>query len=234
MNSCFLSWSGGKDASMALYHLRKSLQVDVKCLLTTVSGKYQRVSMHGVRRYLLESQAASLELPLNVIELDEDVSMNSYEVSMKNAVEKMKLEGISTAAFGDIFLEDLKVYREKRLNEVGMSALFPLWKRNTFELAQEFVKLGFKAIVVCVNGDKLDRSFAGRAYDESFVNDLPEGVDPCGENGEFHTFVYDGPVYSRPVRFEIGETVGRTYARPAPASDDDKEVVFWFADLLDP
>jgi len=202
-------WSGGKDSAMALHALQSAQNHRVTALLTTVTEGFDRISMHGVRRVLLERQAESIGLPLHAV-LVPPQSVNAiYELRMKEALEEHFAVGVRRVAFGDIFLEDLRIYREQNLAQIGMQALFPIWKRDSRELAHDFLRLGFQAITVCVDPRILDSSFVGRILDESFFADLPPGVDPCGENGEFHTFVFDGPVFQTPVRFAPGEKVLR-------------------------
>jgi uncharacterized protein (TIGR00290 family) len=202
-------WSGGKDSAMALHALQLAHEHRICALLTTVTEEYDRISMHGVRRVLLERQAESLGLPLRVVTIPPQCVNATYEVRMKEALGEHVAQGVRRVAFGDIFLEDLRAYREKNLAQLGMTALFPIWRRDTRDLARDFLRLGFRAITVCVDPCVLDPSFAGRELDQSFFDDLPQGVDPCGENGEFHTFVYDGPVFREPIRFQAGETVVR-------------------------
>jgi uncharacterized protein (TIGR00290 family) len=202
-------WSGGKDSAMALHALQSAREYRVTALLTTVTEEYDRISMHGVRRVLLERQAASIGLPLHAVLIPPQCINATYEARMKEALSEHLARGVQRVAFGDIFLEDLRVYREKNLAQIEMQALFPIWKRDTRELARDFLRCGFRAITVCVDPRVLDPSFAGRVLDESFFADLPPGVDPCGENGEFHTFVFDGPVFRAPIRFLIGEKVMR-------------------------
>jgi uncharacterized protein (TIGR00290 family) len=202
-------WSGGKDSAMALHALQSAHGRRVAALLTTVTEEYDRISMHGVRRVLLERQAASIGLPLHAVLIPPQCINTTYEARMKGALNEHLHRGVQQVAFGDIFLEDLRAYRERNLAQLGMEALFPIWKRDTRELAREFLRLRFQAIAVCVDPRVLDSSFAGRVLDESFFADLPEGVDPCGENGEFHTFVFDGPIFRTPVRYVAGERVLR-------------------------
>jgi uncharacterized protein (TIGR00290 family) len=202
-------WSGGKDSAMALHALQSAREYRVTALLTTITEEYDRISMHGVRRVLLERQAASIGLPLHAVLIPPQCIDATYEERMKEALSEHLARGVQRVAFGDIFLEDLRVYREKNLAQIEMQALFPIWKRDTRELARDFLRCGFRAITVCVDPRVLDPSFAGRVLDETFFADLPPGVDPCGENGEFHTFVFDGPVFGAPIRFLIGEKVMR-------------------------
>ncbi len=202
-------WSGGKDSAMALHTLLQQKDVRVAELLTTVTEGFERVSMHGVRRELLRRQAESIGLPLQEVRIPPQCVNPIYEARMGAAMQAACEQGIRRVAFGDIFLEDLRAYREKNLAKIGMEAVFPLWKRDTRELARSFVRLRFKARTVCVDPRILDRSFAGRELDGTFFRDLPVGADPCGENGEFHTFVYDGPIFRSPVKCKTGEVVER-------------------------
>ncbi|ATN06839.1 ATP-binding protein [Chryseobacterium indologenes] len=227
------NWSSGKDSALALYKILQKNQYEVSTLLTSINEEFQRVSMHGVHVSLLEKQAESLGIPLVKMELPKEPSMEEYQKIMSNTMAEIQALGVTHSIFGDIFLEDLRKYREQQLNAIGMQAVFPLWKKDTSILIREFLDLGFKTIVTCVNGSYLDKGFAGRMIDHDFIKDLPENVDPCGENGEFHTFTFDGPIFKTPVAFEIGETVKKTY--PKPKTDADKEggeYVFWFSDLI--
>jgi uncharacterized protein (TIGR00290 family) len=211
MIPAIFNWSGGKDSTLALHRVLAEKKFDVKYLLTTLSEKYQRISMHGVREALLEEQAASIGIPLKKIYLPEHASMITYNEIMEQTMKEIASENIHDAIFGDIFLEDLKKYREEQLSKVGFTAHFPLWKENSKALLNEFLDLGYKTILVCINEKQLDKSFAGRVIDQSFINDLPEPVDPCGENGEFHSFVFDGPIFKQPISFTKGEVVRRSY-----------------------
>ena len=202
-------WSGGKDSAMALHALRQDPVVSVTALLTTVTEGYERISMHGVRRELLAEQADALGLPLHEVRIPPQCVNPVYEARMEEALRIHYEKGVRRVAFGDIFLEDLRAYREKNLARIGMTAIFPIWKRDTHELARGLLAEGFRAAVVCVDSKALDRSFAGRLLDESFFRDLPPNADPCGENGEFHTFVFDGPGFRRPVPFSTGEVIER-------------------------
>jgi uncharacterized protein (TIGR00290 family) len=202
-------WSGGKDSAMALHALLQDQQVRVVALLTTVTEGYDRISMHGVRRELLQRQAQSIGLPLHEVFIPSECVNSIYEARMEAALRAHFENGVRKVAFGDIFLEDLRAYREKNLARVGMTALFPIWKRDSRELIDSFHAQGFRSIAVCVNPGLLDRSFAGRELDTSFFADLPPQVDCCGENGEFHTFAFDGPIFKEPIRFEVGVRVDR-------------------------
>jgi uncharacterized protein (TIGR00290 family) len=213
-------------------------QYRVDYLLTSVNAFHNRISMHGVRRELLEAQAASIGIPLQTIELGEQPGMNEYEQAMMEKVSTLKNEGCTHALFGDIFLEDLKRYREEKLQSLDIRCTFPLWKIPTKGLMREFLDKGFKAIIVCVNEKVLDKSFCGRLIDESFLLDLPPHVDPCGENGEYHSFVFEGPVFKYPIPFQKGELVYKQYAAPVNAGDSTdrmnqaSEMGFYFCDLL--
>jgi uncharacterized protein (TIGR00290 family) len=231
----YMNWSGGKDSALALYHAQQS-GFNVGCLSTNVNAAHNRISMHGVRRSLLEEQAKAIGLPLSIMELPEEPGMEIYEQKTKGHVESLKQQGYTDAIFGDIFLEDLRQFREAQLKPFGIRCHFPLWKRNSSELMEEFISLGFKAVVVCVNDSSLGKSFCGRELDESFVKDLPANVDVCGENGEYHSFVYDGPNFSGPVSFTKGEIVSRSYNAPKSNVDcfrnASKELAFYFCDLV--
>jgi uncharacterized protein (TIGR00290 family) len=204
-SSLLLGWSGGKDSALALYELQKKPEVEIAALLTTVTEGYDRISMHGVRKTLLTRQAEAVGVPLQEIPIPQKCTNEIYEERMQQTLEKYKKEGIMAAAFGDLFLQDIRTYREERMARIGMKAVFPLWGLNTSDLAGRFIQLGFRAILVCVDTQVLNPEFSGREYDMALLNDLPKGVDPCAENGEFHTFVYDGPIFSRPVPVQRGE-----------------------------
>jgi uncharacterized protein (TIGR00290 family) len=204
-----VGWSGGKDSAMALYEIKRNENAEVAALLTTVTEGYNRISMHGVRCELLIAQANSLGYPLHEISIPQTCTNQIYEQRMQDALEKYPHEGISAAVFGDLFLEEIRAYREERMSRIGMRCLFPVWGRPTAGFAEEFINLGFRAVVVCVDTQAISPNFAGREYDRGFLKDLPSSADPCGENGEFHTFVYDGPIFSRPVGIQRGEKVLR-------------------------
>lgn len=202
-------WSGGKDSAMALAAIRQRDDCQVSALLTTVTEGYDRISMHGVRRELLELQAEALGLPLRKVFIPPECVNPVYEARMEEALRGQLDHGVRSVVFGDIFLEDLRAYREQNLARIGMTGVFPLWKQDTRSLARRFVDAGFRAIAVCVDSRVLDPGFAGRELDDSFFSALPPGVDPCGENGEFHTFVFDGPIFRAPLSILRGEVVRR-------------------------
>jgi uncharacterized protein (TIGR00290 family) len=209
MDPVALSWSGGKDSALALRALRDELGTEPAALLTTVTEDYGRVSMHGVRRELVRAQADAARLPLVEVGIPAACSNEAYEARMTAALAAPPLDEVGGMAFADLFLEDIRSYREERLSTVGREALFPIWGRDTGELAREFIDAGFEAVLVCVDPSQLDPSFVGRAFDDSLLADLPPGVDPCGENGEFHTFVHAGPIFDSPIGIELGETAMR-------------------------
>ncbi|NGP86849.1 diphthine--ammonia ligase [Fodinibius halophilus] len=239
MKKALFNWSGGKDSSFALYRVLQDDAYEISGLLTSFNKSNQRVSMHGIHQGLIEEQARQIGLPLHKLMLPENLGMEAYNTYMEQELSEHKEKGICTGIFGDIFLEDLKEYREEQLKKIGLNAEFPLWKESTSALSKAFIEVGFKAVVVSVSGQKLGESFVGRLYDESFIEDLPQGVDPCGENGEFHTFVFDGPIFEAPVSFNIGETVERTYDLPdnddshsfRDDSDQPAQCLYWFLDL---
>lgn len=239
MIKAYLNWSSGKDAAFSLYNLQKEGGLEISKLVTTINSDVDRISMHGVKKELLERQAQSVGLPLHIIELAGNVSMATYSDTMQKQVEILKKEGFTHSIFGDIFLEDLRAYREEQLEKSGIKAVFPLWKKDTRELINDFIDAGFKAISVCVNAKLLDASYCGRILDKSFIESLPAGVDPCGENGEFHTFVFDGPIFKDPIQFVIGEKVQRSYQASEKKEDncfsDEQrtwDTGFWYCDLL--
>jgi uncharacterized protein (TIGR00290 family) len=204
-----LSWSGGKDSALALWAMREEQGVEPVALLTTFTEDYDRVSMHAVRRELLATQAVAVRVPLVEVGIPAVCSNEVYEERMAAALAVPPLAEVEEFAFADLFLEDIRAYREERLAKIGRRATFPVWGRDTAALAERFIDAGFEATLVCVDPRRLDRSFCGRAFDADLLRDLPTGADPCGENGEFHTFVTAGPVFSAPVGVEHGETVER-------------------------
>jgi uncharacterized protein (TIGR00290 family) len=213
-----MSWSGGKDSCLALHEIQRGAGMSVEALLTTVTRDFDRISMHGVRRTLLEQQAASLGLPLHQVFISRGATNEEYESRMGEAFSAYRTRGIDSIAFGDLFLEDIRAYRQRLLAKHGMLGLYPIWGRNTSKLIRDFLDAGFKTAVVCVDPAQLDPSFVGRVIDKEFLEELPSNVDPCGENGEFHTFVFDGPNFKGPVNFTFGEKICRDS--------------FWFCDLL--
>ncbi|SRR6266404_2407084 len=213
-----MSWSGGKDSCLALYEIQKAREYTVSALLTTVTRDYDRISMHGVRRLLLERQAAALGLRLHEVFITKDATNDEYELKMAEAFSLYREKGIDSVVFGDLFLEDIRTYRDQFLARHDMHGIYPVWMRHTTEFINEFIGLGFKAVITCISSEVLDQSFAGMMIDENFLAALPPSIDPCGENGEFHTYVFDGPNFAEPVKFSVGEKVLRGK--------------FWFCDLI--
>ncbi len=227
-------WSGGKDSALALYKVLQENKYEVIALLTTLNENFKRISMHGVREELLDKQAAEIGLPLIKMYVSEGTN-SEYERTMETLLLQYKAKGITKVIFGDIFLEDLRLYRENNLIKVGLTAEFPLWKRDTKELINEFLEFGFKTITCCVNDGYLGEDKVGAEINAEFIKDLPSNVDPCGENGEFHTFCYDGPIFKKPIQFEVGEKIYRPLE--IRTSDDictSNNITrgFWFQELL--
>ena len=229
------AWSGGKDSAYALYKLLKSTEYEVRFLLSTFNGNNQRLSMHGVREELIDAQASNIGIPLIKMTVYEG-NNEEYEDSMSEVLQSVKNSGINIIAFGDIFLEDLRLYRENQMKLIGMECLFPVWKINTLNFVNQFLKEGFKTITCCVNDVYLDESWCGRIVDENFIHDLPIGVDPCGENGEFHSFCYEGPIFKKPIPIRTGEKIYKIFDTKSSDSSGynlpDKTNGFWFIDLL--
>jgi uncharacterized protein (TIGR00290 family) len=205
----WMSWSSGKDSTFALHVARAEQSVDVRGLLVTVNAEANRVAMHAVRRTLLEAQADRLGLPLHVVEIPSPCPNDVYEARMEAAMTAAGVAGIERIVFGDLFLEDVREYRERNLAGTGITPVFPLWGRPTDLLARDMLAAGVRAVLTCVDPNVLPLEFSGRAFDEALLADLPEAVDPCGERGEFHTFVWDGPGFSSPIPIEVGDTVSR-------------------------
>ncbi|WP_054851434.1 ATP-binding protein [Olleya sp. ITB9] len=233
----YFNWSTGKDSALALYYLLNDNNYSVNQLVTTINSHYNRVTMHGLRQELLVAQTQALNIKASFIQLPEQPSMELYNQIMQDSVTSLKNQGFTHSAFGDIFLEDLKAYRTNQLVTLDVKAIFPLWKKDTKQLLTQFLKLGFKTIVVCANSKYFDQDFVGTIIDENFIDNLPEGVDPCGENGEFHTFCFDGPIFKNPIPFTIGEKVYREYKAPKTDDNDvcksDAETYgVWYCDLI--
>jgi uncharacterized protein (TIGR00290 family) len=235
-----LNWSSGKDSAYTLYKISKDSSINIKYLFTTMNEELDRISMHGVRKSLLIKQVKALGIELKVLNLPPEPSLAEYDLLMKQSFDRLKSEGIVYSVFGDIFLEDLRKYREKKLSEIGIKGLFPIWKIDSVKLIKDFIKLGFKAKIVSANAKYFDESFCGSDIDEDFLSRLPEGVDPCGENGEYHSFVYDGPIFNKPIEFELGEIVYKEFKpcnKDKERCDKDCEkgkydIGFWYADLI--
>jgi uncharacterized protein (TIGR00290 family) len=226
------NWSGGKDSALALYHCLRDPDIDIKYLVTTINDAADRVSMHGVRTELLIKQAESIGIPLYQIRLPEMPDMETYDAIMREHLGHFRKEGITHAIFGDIFLEDLKKYRDERLAEAGIVGIYPLWQRDSHELINEFLDLGFGTVIACTQSNL--ESIVGKEITPELIKSLPKEVDVCGENGEFHTFTFKGPVFSEDIKYLTGEKVYKEYK--APVTEDnpssDARSGFWFCDLL--
>ncbi len=229
------NWSSGKDSAFALHKILQEDEYEIQALVTSINTKYKRVSMHGIREELVEKQAESIGIPLIKIELPESPSMEEYNSIMQQKMQEFVSEGITHSIFGDINLDDLRNYREQKLKEVSMQGVFPLWKIPTNQLIQEFLDAGFKTIITTVNEIYLDKKFVGKILDESILHQLPKKVDPCGENGEYHTFAFDGSLFHFPIEFE--EIVRKTYPKPKNSEDEIgsefEQYGFWYVDLLE-
>lgn len=223
-----LNWSGGKDSSITLQRLSKDESVSVDRLLVSLNKSTNRVSMHGVRKKLIERQSELLGIPVTFMELPENASMDDYNRIMAETMNGLMDEGYTHSAFGDIFLEDLREYREKQLQKIGIKPLFPIWKEDTTKLAHSFIDDGFKASFVCIDKSLPISKYAGKEFSKAFLEELSGDIDPCGENGEFHTFVCDGPIFSKPIPYQKGEIIDKKY--PSPEGEGEK--VFRFCDLI--
>lgn len=204
-----MSWSSGKDSAWALHKLQQDPEIELLGLFCTVNKKFDRVAMHGVRVELLQKQAESIGLPLEVIEIPQPCSNADYEEIMGKFVASVKDRNIDCFAFGDLFLEDIRNYREEKLKGTGISAVFPIWGMPTDKLSREMVSSGLRTVITCIDPRQIPEAFVGREYDEAFLDALPEAVDPCGENGEFHSFVFDGPMFKEKIEISLGEIVHR-------------------------
>jgi uncharacterized protein (TIGR00290 family) len=237
LKKAIFCWSGGKDSSFALYKILRDKEYDVVTLFTTVNENFKRVSMHGVREELIKEQANSIGIPLALMYVKEG-SNAEYERNMEAFLIEQKAEGVEYVIFGDIFLEDLKAYRDKNLEKVGMKGVYPLWKMDTKELAFDFIRLGFKTILCCTNDAYLGEKEVGEMFDLKLLMKLPDTVDPCGENGEFHTFCFDGPIFKTPVEVVVKEKIYRPLEIKTdgnnPAIPGSKTQGFWFCELSHP
>lgn len=228
-------WSGGKDSAYCLHKVLAEKQFDVKYLLTTINQDVKRISMHGVREELLDLQVEAIGIPMLKVGLT-TASNEAYEAQMALTLQKAKSEGIEHVIFGDIFLEDLRVYRENNLSQIGMKAVFPLWKINTSELINDFIAKGFQTTLCCVNDEFLNHKWLGREIDLTFLEQLPKNVDPCGENGEYHTFCFAGPIFKNKIELLKKEIVYKPYKLKTTnnnsLSEDETQSGFWFIDLI--
>lgn len=224
-------WSGGKDSAYCLHKVLSNNLFDVKYLLTTVNDEFKRVSMHGVREDLLDIQAEATGIPLLKVKVSEGTNQE-YEKQMETILLKAKAEGVEQVIFGDIFLEDLRTYRENNLAKIGMKAVFPLWKIDTKFIITDFIQQGFKSITCCVNDGYLNESWVGKELNQQFIDELPNNVDPCGENGEYHTFCYEGPIFKNKIVFTGGEKVYKALEVKTDNKQDITTKGFWFYDLI--
>lgn len=201
MNKAVIAWSGGKDSVLALDEIRKTIQIEA--LITTVNED-DRIAMHGINKHLILQQAQAIGYPMIEVRIPQNCSNDQYESKMAEVLQEYRESGVESVIFGDLFLEDIRAYRENFLDRIGMKGSFPLWQKDTTALAKQFIDSGFRAIIICVDTQALSNAFAGREFDYDLLNSLPSHVDPCGENGEFHTFVYDGPIFKQPLNIETG------------------------------
>ncbi|NCD71816.1 Dph6-related ATP pyrophosphatase [Mucilaginibacter agri] len=234
---CIFNWSGGKDSSLALYYALKDPELEIKYLVTTINDAVNRISMHGVREALVLKQAENIGIPLYQIRLPEMPTMSAYDDTMRTHLTRFKEEGITHSIFGDIFLQDLRDYRDARLAEIGMTGIYPLWKRNTQELINEFLDLSFGTVIACTQ-ERLGE-FVGKEISRELIKVLPEDVDVCGENGEFHTYAFKGPIFKEEIKYQLGEKVFKEYQAPKDVDDScvssqlaPKISGFWYCDLL--
>lgn len=227
MSKIFFNWSSGKDSAFALYEFTK--QQHIELLFTTVNAENKRISMHGLHESVLRAQAEAISIPLKVFYLPPSPDMEVYNRLMENELKGLKELGYEQTVYGDIFLEDLKAYREKQLAKVGIQARFPLWKKDTKKLILQFIELGFKSCIVSANAKWFDQNFVGQTITKELIENLPDDVDPCGENGEFHTFCYDGPIFKKKVDFTIGNKVLHEYDQPNKPLN---KVGYWFCDIV--
>ncbi len=236
---CVFNWSGGKDSALALYHCLKDPNLDIRYLVTSINHSVNRISMHGVRYELLKQQANEIGIELYEIRLPEMPDMETYDQTMRLHLNKFKAEGITHSIFGDILLEDLRKYREDKLAEVGLEALFPLWKRDTRAVVDEFLDLGFKTVIVCTQ-EKYS-GLVGEVMSQGLIRNFPREMDVCGENGEFHTFAFDGPIFKNPIKYTLGEKVFKAFKAPKKLDDTcgntdstpPENIGFWYVDLLE-
>ena len=228
MKKAIFNWSGGKDSAFALGEVLMKKEYDISFLMTSIGQKNRRVSMHGVREELMLEQAKAIGLPITFLELPEQPDMETYEKHLTALMQKAKSDGIEESIFGDIFLEDLRAYREKQLKQIGFHAVFPLWKRNTSFLIQEFIEKGYKTIITAVDASKLTKDFVGEVITKELIKELPKNVDPCGENGEFHSFVINAPYFNSPLEIKTEEPILKKYHHDHPEVSSE----FWFCPIL--
>lgn len=225
-NRTFFHWSGGKDSMLALHYMQANPHYQVTKLLTNFSVETKRVSMHGVREILISKQVEALGLPLDKMYYEN----SDYEKRLDIELAKAHESGFTSVAYGDIFLRDLRDYRDNQLVRHQLTGVYPLWGKDSNMLIEDFIELGYKSVIVCVDGGLLDKSYIGRTIDKDFLNSLPKEVDPCGENGEFHSFVYDGPLFKTPVPFDFGNISSKIYPNPMKVGET---MQFWYGDLIE-
>ncbi|MCF8308611.1 MAG: diphthine--ammonia ligase [Bacteroidales bacterium] len=230
MKKMYFNWSSGKDSALALHYLQQDNEFDIDLLLSTVNSKNDRVAMHGTQAELLKAQAEATGLKISLLELPGQPTMEEYNSIMTNEILRLKALGYEYTGFGDISLEDIRQYRERMLSPMDIKPVFPLWKKDTRALMHNFLEQGFRTVIVAAKADLMGKEFLGQELTKGLLNELPEEVDPCGENGEFHTFCFDGPIFQEPVKFTLGEKVYQTYPNPDKESTQ-KEIGFWFIDL---
>lgn len=224
---CIMNWSGGKDSAMALHYLLQENNLIIESFITTVNSKYQRISMHGIQKDMLVKQVEKIGFPLKIIYLPEEISMDEYDNLMTENLQNFKNSGVENSVFGDIFLEDLKNYRVEQLSKLNIKGVFPLWKKNTTELIREFLDLGFKTRVCSINKSLLSSDFLGVDIDDYFLKNLPQNIDCCGENGEFHTFIYDGPIFKEKFKIKNGKKIIQSYFHEGKSYD------YEFCDIIE-
>ncbi len=236
----FFSWSGGKDSALALYYALQNSEYHVAKLVTNVTAGQRKIAVHGVRETMLQAQALQTGLPLQQMVMPSNPTMPVYDVAMTQTLAGLRAEGFATGIYGDLFLQDLRNFRQQALAKEGLTAAFPLWQKEPLLLMEQFIILGFKAIVVCVNGSMLPQNFLGRIIDQQFLDDLPQGVDVCGENGEYHSYVFDGPLFIKPIAFTLGNITCRWLTAPLPPQQPigsnetvaAAKIPFWYQDIL--
>lgn len=226
------SWSGGKDSTLCLHHLLQNNEFEVCYLLTSINGNNKRVSLHGIHQTLIEEQSKSIGIPLKIVYVFE-ANNEEYEKQMREVLMQVKSEGIDTVVFGDIFLEDLRNYREDNLTKIGMNAFFPLWKKNTMQLVLEFIELNYKTVLCCVNDAYLTKNDVGKEITNSLIDNLPIDVDACGENGEYHTFCYSGPIFKKPIKIMLGEKIHKPLDLKFQTPDCNNKITtgFWYNEI---
>ncbi len=230
MKQSVIFWSGGKDSALALYRAQQDPEIEIKALICTLNKEYCRISMHGIREEILDIQVAEIGIPLIKMWVPNEPTNASYEGVLREVYQQLKRDGIDTVIFGDIFLEDLRAYREQILKEAGLNGYFPLWQKSTGSLIKEFIHLGFKTVTCCISTTCLDENWLGKEINTQFIQDLPLHVDACGENGEFHTFCFAGPIFKSPITCHLGER--RFSPLAIKTKEQEKQTGFWYIDII--